>query len=348
LAPGLVNAHVHLELSFLAGRLSSGVAFRAWLDELLASRNTVSEEARVAAARDAADRLLQTGTTLVGDIAAGTTTEVALERHALLRVHYREVLDGGVQRRAARALETVSVPLLPRDNRLEGLAPHAPYSTSTVLLKGAGAIARRRALPLAIHWAETDEENRWMEGGRGPLKGLVKDPPHCSSLDHLDRAGLLGPRLALIHGNHPGPADRERVAAAGASLVHCPGSHRWFGRELFDIEAWTRAGVNLALGTDSLASNTDLDMTREMALLREDHPELSPERVWEMATTGGARALGLGLEAGTLVPGARADLCAWPRGVEAVEDFLEAVTQGECHPLALWILGERQRSSGDA
>ncbi|MDP6519603.1 MAG: amidohydrolase family protein [Planctomycetota bacterium] len=347
LTPGLVNAHTHLELSPLAGRLGQGLAFRAWVDELLAARGKGSPEEQARALEQAAQRMLETGTTLVGDIAAGNSAEEALAESGPARVCYREVLDGGEERRAAAALTTVAAPLAQTPDRYEGLSPHAPYSTSSRLLAGARDLARERNLPLAIHWAETEEEERWMMRGRGPLKGLVKSSPRCSPLDHLDAAGLLGPRLALIHGNHPRSGDHERLAAAGTSLVHCPGSHRWFDRRPFDIDAYLAAGVNLALGTDSLASNADLSLVREMAILREEQPHLAPECVWNLATVGGARALCLAGQAGVLEPGARADICAWPRAGLAPEAWLDSVTRGQRLPRALWLGGRRRHSALD-
>ena len=84
----------------------------------------------------------------------------------------------------------------------------------------------------------------------------------------LERAGLLGSRTALIHANWPGPGEVERVAAAGAMVVHCPGSHAFFDRAPFPLDRYRAAGIPVALGTDSAASNAALDMRREMRLLR--------------------------------------------------------------------------------
>ncbi|HJO27453.1 MAG TPA: amidohydrolase family protein [Planctomycetota bacterium] len=345
LTPGLVNAHAHLELSFLVGRLGQGLPFRAWVDELMAARGAGTPEERSRALGTAAQRMLQTGTTLVGDIATWRGAEEVLAGRGPARVCYREVLDGGDGKRAPAALEAVASPMPPAPDRFEGLSPHAPYSTSRDLLEGAANLARERSLPLAIHWAETEEEERWMSRGRGPLRGLVRNSPRCSPLEHLEQAGLLGPKLALIHGNHPRSGDRERVAASGASLVHCPGSHLWFRRQPFRIDAWLASGVNLALGTDSLASNADLSMLREMALLRGAHPQLSPECVWGLATVGGARALDLEGQAGVLSPGARADICAWPRSGLSADAWLDSVTNGDRSPSALWLGGKDHHSA---
>jgi cytosine/adenosine deaminase-related metal-dependent hydrolase len=102
-----------------------------------------------------------------------------------------------------------------------------------------------------------------------------------------------------------------------------------------------RAGVRIALGTDSLASNDDLDMAREMALLRTAHRDLSPERVWDMATRAGARALGHSTQAGTLAPGSRADAVAWSVPARSRRAALEALTSGSGAVGRVWIDGEQ-------
>ena len=161
-------------------------------------------------------------------------------------------------------------------------------------------------------------------------------------LDLIEEAGLLGPRTALVHGNLPAPGEPERLAATGTSLVHCPGTHRFFGRDPFPLEEYRRAGVNLALGTDSLASNTALDMRREMALLRQAQPGLAPAEVWLMATRGGARALDLQGQVGCLTPGARADLVLFGTESGQADSILDELTAA-CPPVSRLFLAGRSQ-----
>ena len=95
-------------------------------------------------------------------------------------------------------------------------------------------------------------------------------------LDRIEAAGLLGRRTSLVHGNYPSSGELPRIARSGATVVHCPGSHAFFRREPFPLARYRRAGVPIALGTDSAASNGSLDMRREMALLRRAHAGLAP------------------------------------------------------------------------
>lgn len=244
LTPGLVDAHAHLDLGALRGRVPAGRSFTAWIRSLLRARARLT-----------------------------------------------------------------------------------PYTTSTALLAGVRALCARRALPLAIHWAETREEGDWLEHGRGPLAGLLPPSPRRPGLALLDAAGLLGPRTALVHGNHPRASELELLARRGIILVHCPGTHAFFARARAPLERYLAAGVPVALGTDSLASNQALDMRREMALLRAGHPRLDPARVFAMATLNGARALGLG--GGHLRSGAPADAVAWRLSARTRRAALEELSAAQ-------------------
>ena len=185
-----------------------------------------------------------------------------------------------------------------------------------------------------------------MERGEGEFARLLNHSPGVRGLDAIEAAGLLGAGTSLVHANHTAPGERERIARAGAVVVHCPGTNEFFGRSPFDFRAWMEAGVDLALGTDSLASNDDLDMRQEMALVRAS-ADLEPADVWSMATLGGARAVGLAGSVGALVEGAWADLVAWPWSGGGPAAALDALTAGELRPGVVLISGHPLRE-GDA
>jgi cytosine/adenosine deaminase-related metal-dependent hydrolase len=301
--------------------------------------------------RDGAARLVAGGTTAVGDIDASGAAESALPRTPLRARVYREALDAGDPARATAALARASRSFTPSDRILPGLSPHAPYTVGGELLRSLRTLSVRRRWPVAVHWAETEEETLWLAHGRGPLARLLPSrATRSDGLALLDEARLLSPRLALVHGNHPRRGDRERVARAGAVLVHCPGTHAFFRREPFDLAGWLRAGVDVALGTDGLSSNQDLDLRREMALLRRAHPWLEPARVLGMATSSGARAIGFEGAIGRLAPRAFADVCAhaFP-GASAAETrdprrIVDVLTSGRSAVVAAWIGGRRVRT----
>jgi len=342
LLPGLVNAHAHLDLTGLAGRTPRGAgAFGDWIRAVLAERARRTPAELEADVVRGAERALASGTTTIGDIDSTGAGPRVLGRHALRVVQYREVLDARDPARSTGACREARRRWPARARRTEGLSPHAPFTVSDELLAACGARVREEGLPIAIHWAETPEEREYLLHGRGPLAAVLGPPPFEGTLDRLARAGLLGRRTALVHGNDPARGERERIARAGASLVHCPGSHRFFGRPPFPFAAWRRRGVPVALGTDSLASNDDLDPLREMALLRASDRGLEPTAVLAAATEHGARALGLGRAVGCLTPGAHADAVLVVAEGAGPPELADAVTGGGARVAGVWIAGRR-------
>ena len=162
--------------------------------------------------------------------------------------------------------------------------------------------------------------------GRGPMfdwlarnERDMSDCGHGSPIEHLERCGLLGENLLAAHANYLAPGDADRLARAQTSVVHCPRSHAYFGHQAFPGAALTAAGVNVCLGTDSLASvkkitgePLELNLFAEMRTRSAAAPGLSPETIVRQATLHGARALGRAGELGELTADARADLIALP------------------------------------
>lgn len=338
LAPGLVNAHAHLDLSGLAGRVSARRGFAEWILALVRERSRLGPADLEAAVRAGARRLLETGTTAVGDIdATGASARIAAEL-GLRVVVYREIADVWDPERRPATLARVRAALPRRALLCEGLSPHAPYTTSDELLRRARSLAARRGLPVSVHWSETREEVQWLASGKGPFARLLPASPRKSGLDLLEEAGLLSRRTTLVHGNHPGRGEPERLARSGVVLVHCPGSHAFFARDPFPYRRYRRAGVELALGTDSLASNERLDLRAEMALARRTLA-LTPAGALRLATAGGARALGLGVHIGELRAGAAADFVAHEIAARTGAEALDELTCGAGKVSGVWVAG---------
>jgi cytosine/adenosine deaminase-related metal-dependent hydrolase len=290
--------------------------------------------------------LLESGTTLVGDVDSSGAVAPAC-RGLLLRVRrYREVLDAGDPARTAAALKTLTRRARVGARMLEGISPHAPYTVSEDLWRELGRVCRARRAHVMIHFAETAEETQWLKHGRGPMSAILAHAPRTSGLDAIERAGLLGPRTALVHGNLATKSECARIAVSGAALVHCPGTHAFFRRARFDAHAWLRAGVTLALGTDSLASNTDLDMGRELTLFARAHPHVEPAVAFACATKNGARALGLAGRAGELVPGAWADFTCFEVGSARGRGVLEQIVHGRTRLAGTWVGGRKAPQAG--
>jgi len=324
LAPGYVNAHAHLELGALAGRLGSA-SFVGWIRELIENRAELQQSDFEASVGAGATRALETGTTTVGDIDSTGASAARAAEIGLRLVCFREVLDAGDPKRLPSAMRRVQRALPKRKLVSEGLSPHAPYTTSRDLLDACARLLERRPMPMSIHWAETEDEDPFLREGRGPFSELLTRYPRAGGLELLEETGLLGPRTLLVHANHASESEVERIARSGASVVHCPGTHGFFGRERFPLRLLQRAGVPLALGTDSLASNADLDMAREMRLALHGLSGVTPAEAFRWATEGGAKALGLADRVGRLELGFEADL-VWHRSeATSLDEALETV-----------------------
>jgi cytosine/adenosine deaminase-related metal-dependent hydrolase len=217
------------------------------------------------------------------------------------------------------------------------LSPHAPYSTLPELLKLTAAVARKRKWRVTTHVAESDQEFEMFRNASGAMHDWLKrnerDNSDCglgSPVAQLARNRLLGENLLAIHVNCLARGDARLLGKHGAHVVHCPRSHDYFRHPAFHRRRLANAGVNICLGTDSLATvrkigkqKLELDMFAEMRALAKKDKTVSPEEILRMATVAGAKALGLAGQIGELSEGAIADLIAIPAGAKS--DAYEAV-----------------------
>ena len=233
-----------------------------------------------------------------------------------------------------------------------GLSPHAPYTATPALLEQAARAAQRRGWRLVTHVAESEEEFAMFRYGQGTMFDWLKgqrDMSDCgrgSPVQHLEHCGYFGPNVLAVHANYLDRRDASVLAANGVSVVHCPRSHDYFRHLKFPREELEKAGVNICLGTDSLASvrkesgrAPTLSLFAEMQALARATPELAPETILRMATVNGARALGLDGVAGEILPGAAADLIALPLRGNA-RDVVESVIHFGGEVAASMIGGE--------
>jgi cytosine/adenosine deaminase-related metal-dependent hydrolase len=303
--PGLVNAHVHLQIPKLNQKRR---AFLPWLRRVMAEVGASTEADKLRSAASSIEQLLASGCTSVGEIDSNGLSARLLRSTPIGGRCYQEVTGFDLSPR--RSKDLLAMRDLPGSSRcLRGLSPHAPYSVSPALFRACAAMVRKAT----VHLAESKEEVEFLATGKGPFRDLLVELGRLpkgfkavgtSPLEFLASVGLLGPDCSLVHCQELGPGDPERIAAAGAKIVLCPGSIEYFRRKPVPLLRWLKLGIRVALGTDSRASNVGLSMLAEMATARRLWPQLSPDQVLAMATRNGALALnrpGLGklAEAGT-------------------------------------------------
>lgn len=294
--PGLVNAHSHLDLTGDPIPHEEGSSFTFWLENTRGRRLNVSEADLADAARAGTDELIRDGVTCVVDFSFDGLSEEALRTSGLNAIVLRELI-GLDPERWQSVLETARVWLDERkdDDRLRfGVAPHAPYSVAAELAVGAKKIAADRTV--AMHVAEDPEEREFLTKGTGPFREFLErlgiDERHFprtgeASIPYLDRLGALGPSTLLIHANDLTQPEVEIIAKSGGGVVFCPGTHRHFDRPAYPLPALRQAGVPVALGTDSSASNTGLSIQSEMRELRRLFPEFPSEKIFALGTARG-------------------------------------------------------------
>ena len=337
--PGLVNAHTHLELSYLRDEVPPASQFITWIRGVIAARRK-QPDPRAPGILAAIDRALgeavACGTAIVGDISNTLVTFGPLARSPLAAVVFYELIrfnapdPSGLVVHACRELDA----LMPTERVRASLAAHAPYSVAPLLFRAIRqAVDRDMLAPCSVHLSESVEEVEFIRTGGGPWRALLEEmgswdpawvPPGGTPVQFLDDCGFLDSRVLAVHGVQMTAADLTRLAARGTTLVTCPRSNGHSGAGAPPIEDFYASGVHVAIGTDSLSSAPDLNVFAELATLRALGPSVPATRLLESATRVGARALGFDGDYGTIEPGKLARLIAVtvPLGVDDVEEYL--------------------------
>jgi cytosine/adenosine deaminase-related metal-dependent hydrolase len=329
LLPGLVNSHCHLDYTDMAGQLPPPRTFTDWISLIMAAKAAWNYSEYARSWINGAQMLLRTGTTTVADIEAvpdllpelwDTTPLRVISFLEMTGIHARQDPNETL-RETVEKIDSLSHPRCSAS-----LSPHAPYSTLPELLQSSAKTARQRNWRITMHIAESDQEFEMFMHARGKmfnwLRRNKRDHSDCglgSPVAHLARNGMLGENLLAIHANLLAPGDAELLGRHRVHVVHCPLSHDYFKHPPFPRRQLAAAGVNLCLGTDSLATvrktggeKPELNLFREMRRLAAADKTISPVEILRMATVNGAKALGRTGQIGELSENARADLIAFP------------------------------------
>lgn len=332
LMPGLVNAHTHLELTAMRGFLEE-LPFWSWIRTLTRARAAVlTDEMLLDAARLGVAEGLHAGVTTYADTCASGVAIRAMGELGVRGLMYQEVFGPAPGQRAeALAGLRERIDLLRRFEtplaRL-GVSPHSVYTVHEDLLVDVCAWALSERLPVAIHLAESDAEMRFIREADGPFadalraRGIDVVRRSHSPVHLLKELGVdVVARPLLIHCVKLDASDVAFVADSGCPVAHCPASNAKLGHGVAPLVELLDAGVTVGLGSDSVASNNRMDLLDEARLAallqraRTGRPDAVPAATaLELATLGGARALGLADRIGSLEVGKDADLAAFPLG----------------------------------
>ncbi len=319
--PGLVNAHAHLEMTHVAGAVQKRLEFTQWLRTLtqeLRNADEADPDARERGAADGIKMCLESGTTTVCDIANTGVSFEEVCNNGLRGIVLYELLGFRPDRAIEYTGRAASWFADHEDHSRValGVSAHAPYSVSADLFRGAAKIADKENRLLAIHVAETEEEERFLHTGLGPFKEHLEfynaydpgfAPPCTSPIRYLSQLGVLGRPRLLIHCNYLDDEEIQIIADSGSSVVYCPRSHAYFGHSNHPYPRLREAGVNVAIGTDSLASNESLSILDEMRFLQDKGIVTDLGELIGLATENGAKALQMDATIGAIMPGMKAD-----------------------------------------
>lgn len=321
--PGFVNAHCHIELSYMWKLFRKGTGMAGFIDQINALRDTASLEDKLADIQTWMDRLWQRGVTAMADI-SNCADSFAIKAaspmytRTFLEVFGTEPQDCAAVIRDVKALQEQALAC--------GLdaapTPHACYTMSPELLTAASAEGLRSGY-LSYHSEETPEEDEMIRSGSGPMwenrkRAGMSTPPvtGTSSLQYfLERlqqvhAAPFDEHILLVH---EVCMDQDGIDAVKVALNHpfialCPLSNLFIHNALPPVELLRSNGMKLTIGTDSLSSNDDLDPVAELFCLQENFPQVPLGEMLGWACRNGAEFLGKEAVFGTLEPGKRPGL----------------------------------------
>ncbi|MDY0073368.1 MAG: TRZ/ATZ family hydrolase [Thauera sp.] len=356
LIPGLVNAHTHAAMNLMRG-LADDLPLMRWLQEAIwpaearhADADFVHDGSLLAAAE-----MLRGGITTCNemyfhpDAAARAFASAGLRAVIGLVVmefptSWAQSSDDYLDKGLAVADRWSQHPLL-----RFALAPHAPYTVSDDSFRRITALASAQALPLHIHIHETAQEVADSLASHG-LRPLAR----------LEQLGVLSERLIGVHAVHLDEQDIDLLVRHQCALVHCPTSNMKLGSGIAPLPRLLEHGLRIGLGSDGAASNNRIDLFQEMrhaALLAKvgsaDAAALPAHQALHMATLGGAQAIGLGSEIGSIRPGKLADLCAVDLGGLLSQPCYDPVSHlvyvaGREQVSEVWVGGEARVAKGQS
>jgi len=366
IVPGLVNAHTHLEYTFLRGAVEDLPMF-PWLDRLMAFKAQLEPEDYLASAMQGAAEAALGGVTTVADCTDSGMAAQAVARVGLRGIVYQEVF--GIEERPSvpDTIGTMGKKLATLERDVAGslvrvgIAPHSVYTVRADLFRALVQFAQKQDLPVCIHAAESQPECELVLTGTGVRaerflrRGIEWEPPRCGVLEYLDGLGALRPGTLLVHCVQLSRADFRVLNLSGASVVYCPKSNAQLGNGVAPLTLLVQKTSDrlrsspylegrCGIGTDSAVSNNKTDLLEELrfGLLIQRAWRRTAERptaadVFALATLGGARALGLETQIGTLEPGKAADIAVFSlRGYhtspcyDPVSAIVGSATAGDC------------------
>lgn len=353
--PAFVNSHCHLDYTGLAGRLNPGISFTDWINQIIEVKRSLTMDEQESSWLYGSKMLIKSGCGMVFNIESVPGLFSRMVMHTPLQVCPFTELIGFKDGDDERLVDLAKSELFKNSSlsMVAGLAPHSPYTTSAKALNVLSAYADQEGIPIAVHVSESEDEWEMFTAASGMLydkmSGLGRRMDDCcarSPIQYFNNSGGAALRTLVVHANYLINEDFDFLAKPGLSVVHCPQSHSWFGYPEFEYNRFAEKGVNICLGTDSLASSgraesevVELNMFSEMRKFQSRNPEVDIDDILEMATCNGAKAIGLENRLGQLREGMLANFSVIPFS-RHLSDVREAIISHEGCVSGLFIAGK--------
>jgi len=338
LMPPLVNAHTHLELSASTGKTDAGSGFTDWVKSVIAYKDTFSDQNIIDASLSGINKLVRSGTGIIGEISSSWLSLKPFLDSSLSGVWFQEFIG--------------SLPMdfieIKKSNpyKILSAAGHALHTTAPELLVGLKELTDKYCFPFSLHLAESEEEFEFLTKGAGGWADLLTERDidysnwQCNSrspVSYADYLGIINKNTLAVHLLFIDKIDLQILADKKVNVCLCPRSNIKLHGRLPDVHRLFDSGINLSLGTDSLASNSTLNMFDEMMFFAQSFPMIDPADIFAMGTINGALALGLEKEFGSLSPGKHSKILYLPVNLLSKKRVIESIVYSDFSENIKWV-----------
>jgi len=335
IVPGLVNTHTHLELTHLHKCINYNGDFTDWIRQLLNIKKDWTESESLSSIRSGIKNSLESGTTTVADITRNGLALEELQKSKIRKTLFYELIDFDPDSAESTIDNFKNMIRKVKENDLLsiGIFPHAPYTVSKELYRECKRVSIEMDICIATHISETIDEANFLTRGAGNFVSLLRDfdmlndwnPPGLRPVNYMNNIGFLENGCILVHCNYLTGEEVDHIEESNSTIVFCPRSHKYFRHKDHPFYMLGNRNINIALGTDSLASNDSLSILDEMKYIYTQHKTSKPQDILYMGTIAGATALRLKNKIGKLEEGYDADIAVIDFKNETVTNIYDGI-----------------------
>ncbi len=342
IVPGFVNTHTHLDLTHLHKCINYNGDFTDWIRQLVNIKKDWTKSDSLSSIRSGIKSSLESGTTTVADITRDGLALEELQKSKIRKTLFYELIDFYPDNAESTIdnFKNIFKDVKLNDLLSIGIFPHAPYTVSEELYRRCKSVSRELGFSIATHISETIDEANFLKRGAGNFVSLLRDfdmlnnwkPPGLRPVNYMKNIGFLENGCILVHCNYLTGEEVDQIEESNSTIVFCPRSHKYFRHKDHPFYKLENRDINIALGTDSLASNGSLSILDEMKYIYTQHKNAKPQDILYMGTIAGATALRLNNMIGRLEEGYYADIAVIDFKKEMVSNIYDGIfSQGsEC------------------